>query len=220
MKRRPTLLAAISLTAIAALSLSACGSDDNPDGNDKIAGADVGDGRSTMEASTSPSPSQGIDRPSLSLPNDVKEVFEDWKIGDPIKDAVLTDAGHSMTAVNRAITDSEPDSPALSFYYEGTALVDAVKWVQTFVDHDATVTGTTRYYSPTVTLSGKKSAVATLCADESKIFNKFLKTNKVDRTTPSDNSYVYYLSRLNLNSAGVWVTTEIDSKRGSKQCTP
>ncbi|MFF3376105.1 hypothetical protein ACFYXF_24510 [Streptomyces sp. NPDC002680] len=57
----------------------------------------------------------------------------------------------------------------------------ALKEVQTFVDHDATITGAIRYYSPTVSLSGNKTAAVTLCADESKAFNKLLKMNKVDR---------------------------------------
>lgn len=220
MKRR-SLPVAAALAATTALLLTACGSkDEKSSDNDKIAGVDAGNGGGETKASASPSPPQDVNRPDLSLPGDMKEVFEDWTTGDATKDAALTDAGFSMTAVNRAITDSNPNAPAVSFYYEGTALVDAVKWVQSFVDHDATVTGSTRYFSPTVSLSGKKSAVVTLCADESKAFNKFLKTNKIDRNAPSDNSYVYYLSRLNLNSKGVWVTTEIVSKRGSQQCTP
>ncbi|WP_151476601.1 hypothetical protein [Streptomyces albicerus] len=42
MNRRPTLLAAIAPTAPAALSLSACGSDDGSEDKDKIVGADAG----------------------------------------------------------------------------------------------------------------------------------------------------------------------------------
>ncbi|MFF9484920.1 hypothetical protein [Streptomyces sp. NPDC014676] len=216
MKRRALPLATV-LAAAAALLLTACGSgSDKPKDDDQIAGADTGD----TKTSASPSASDSVDRPDLSLPSDVKEAFEGWKTGDEVKDAVLADAGRSMTAVNRAITDGEPDSAALEFYYEGEALVGAAKWVQTFVDHDATITGTTRYYSPTVSLSGKKTAAVTLCADESKAFNKFRKTGKVDRSAPSDDSYVYYLSRLKLNDMGVWVTTEAHSQRGSTKCTP
>ena len=42
MNRSPTVLAAAALTAVAALSLSACGGGDSSKGNDKIAGADTG----------------------------------------------------------------------------------------------------------------------------------------------------------------------------------
>ena len=220
MKRR-SLPVAAALTATAGLLLTACGSEDEKSSaNGKIAGVGAGNGGGETKASASPSPSQDVGRPDLSLPGDVKEVFEGWTTGDATKDAVLKDAGFSMTAVSRAITDSDTNSPALSFYYDGTALVDAAEWVQTFVDNDASITGAIRYYSPTVTPSGNKTAVVTHCADESEAFNKFLKTNKVDRSAPSDNSYVYYLSRLALNAKGVWVTTESVSKRGSKQCTP
>lgn len=150
----------------------------------------------------------------------MKEVFEGWKSGDATKDAVLADARHSMTAVTQAITEGDTESPPLAFYYTGKALAGSAKWVQTFVDHDATITGTTRYYAPTVDLSGKTTAAVTLCADESKAFNKFRKTNKVDRSAPSGDSYVYYVSRLEQNSEGIWVTSEVISKRGNEKCIP
>ncbi|AQS72008.1 hypothetical protein B1H29_15795 [Streptomyces pactum] len=214
MKRR-----SLPVVATAALLLTACGSGEGESSDtDKIAGADTGE--SSASAPASPSASADVSRPDLSLPDDVKEVFEDWETGDATKDAVLADAGHSMTAVTRAITDGETESPALSFYYKGEALAGAAKWVQTFVDHDATITGTTRYYAPTVDLSGKATAAVTLCADESKAFNKFRKTNKVDRSAPSDNSYVYYVSRLEQNSKGIWVTSKVISKRGNEKCIP
>ncbi|MXM62459.1 hypothetical protein GR925_03085 [Streptomyces sp. HUCO-GS316] len=216
MKRRP-LPTAAALIATAALLLTACGSEDKkPD--DEIAGA--GSDGSTASATASPSTSKDSNRPDLSLPGDVQEVFEGWKTGDEAKDAVIADAGRSMTAVNRAITGGDVNSPALAYYYKGKALAGSAKWVQTFVDHDATITGTTRYYSPTVSLSGKSKAAVTLCADESKAFNRFRKTKKVDRSAPSDDSYVYYVSRLEQNSKGVWVTSEVVSKRGSQKCLP
>ncbi|MFB6554476.1 hypothetical protein [Streptomyces sp. NPDC056405] len=218
MKRR-SLPVVATVAATAALLLTACGSGEGESSDtDKIAGADTGD--SSASVSPSPSPSVDVNRPDLSLPADVKEVFEDWNTGDAAKDAVLADAGRSMTAVTRAITEGDTKSPALSFYYEGEALAGAAKWVQTFVDHDATITGTTRYYAPTVDLSGKTTAAVTLCADESKAFNKFRKTKKVDRSAPSDNSYVYYVSRLEQNSKGIWVTSKVISKRGNEKCIP
>ncbi|MGI5197351.1 hypothetical protein ACQEVY_27600 [Streptomyces sp. CA-288835] len=218
MKRRPLPVAA-ALAASAALLLTACGNgDEKSSENDKIAGADTGG--STKSASPSASASDDIERPDLSLPDDVKEVFEGWKTGDAVQDAVLSDAGRSMTAVERAITDGDANSPALTFYYEGEALVGAAKWVQTFVDHNATISGTTRYYTPEVSLSGEKTAAVTMCADESKVFNKDRKTKKIDKSAPTDDSYVYYISRLELNSKKVWVTTEVASKRGSEKCTP
>ncbi|MFJ5776541.1 hypothetical protein [Streptomyces sp. NPDC093094] len=218
MKRR-TLPVAVALAASAALLLTACGGGENKsDPNDKIAG--VGGGDPTESGSVSASPTQDVSRPDLSLPGDVKEDFEGWKTGVAAKDAILSDAGRSMTAVNRAITDGDVNSPALTFYYKGEALAGAVQWVQTFIDHDATITGTTRYYSPTVDLSGKTTAAVTLCADESKVFNRFKKTNKVDRSAPTNTSYVYYISRLERNSEGVWVTSKVVSNRGSEKCIP
>ncbi|MFJ3495881.1 hypothetical protein ACIPPJ_20115 [Streptomyces sp. NPDC086091] len=218
MKRR-TLPVAVALAATTTLLLTACGGGGEAGVKDEIAGADRGN--SAPSASAPPNTSAGgTGRPDLTLPNDVKETFQGWKTGDKAKDAVLADAGRSMTAVNRAISDGDVNSPGLAYYFEGKALVGSVKWVQTFIDNDATVTGTTRYYAPSVTLSGDTSAAVALCADETKAFNKYRKTGKVDRDAPSDDSYVYFLSRLERNAKGVWVTTEVASKGGSAQCVP
>ena len=186
--RRQTLLAA-ALTAVAALSLSACGGgDDTSEGNDKIAGADTGGATS---ASPSKWPLRASDRPEIKLPSDLTMTFEDGKTGDPDKDAVLADSADRMRATNAAIAGTDPNLG---------------------------ITGTIRYYNRTVTLEGSETASLVFRADESKGCAKDLKTDKPKVTTPSDEDFILYNTRLEKSDDGIWQTTRIVSTAGAKQC--
>lgn len=219
MNRRPTLLAAIALTATAALTLSACGSDDSSKdkANDKIAGADTGKKKS---ASPSAPASAAAGRPKITLPSDLKLVFEPAKTGDAVKDAVLADNAERMRAVDAAITGTDPKGEALAFYNTGKAREAALAWVQQFKDADASLTGEARYYDRNVTLKNKTTALLSFCADESKGFSKDKKTGTADKTPVTKNSYVHYNTRLEKSSTGTWQTSQIISTRGAAQCQP
>ncbi|MEU4932752.1 hypothetical protein AB0G54_40740 [Streptomyces yokosukanensis] len=218
MNRRPTLLAAAALTAVAALSLSACGSgDDGSKSNDKIAGADTGD-QSSASASPSSSASTPSDRPDIKLPSDLTMTFEGEKTGDSVKDAVLADSAERMRAVNAAIAGTDPKEEGIDFYNSGKALEAAVTWVGKFKKASLGITGTFRYYDRIVTLDGSKTASVVFCADESKGYAKDLKTGKPKVTTPSDQDFILYNTRLEKSGDGVWQTTGIVSTAGAKQC--
>ncbi|MFB6843403.1 hypothetical protein ACFCXS_00815 [Streptomyces sp. NPDC056373] len=219
MTRRPTLLAALTLTAAAALTLSACGSDDSSKGkdNDKIAGADTGD-----KASASPSQSEAAPggRPAIAFPSDAKNVFQYEKTGDAAKDAVLKDSTLSVNSVDEAILKGSTDTKALGFYNVGKALESSVSYVQRYIDGSDTWVGETRYFNYKVTLTGEKKAYVTYCSDESKSFIKNRKTKKVDRSPADSDSYVLYNTSLTRNADGVWQTANIGSNRGNKACQP
>ncbi|MFF6916058.1 hypothetical protein [Streptomyces sp. NPDC012466] len=215
MNRRPTLLAALTLTAAAALTLSACGSDDSSKDKDKIAGVDAGGAKA---ASPSESASQAAGRPKIKLPSDLTMNFEGGKTGDAVKDAVLADNAERMRSVNAAIAGTDPKADAMNFYNTGRALEAAAVWVEKFKKANLGITGTIRYYDRTVTLAGNKTATVLFCADESKGYAKDLKTNKPKVTAPSDEDFILYNTRLEKNSDGVWRTTRIVSTAGAKQC--
>ncbi|MFE2052611.1 hypothetical protein ACFXAS_29510 [Streptomyces sp. NPDC059459] len=217
--RRPTLLAALTLTAAAALTLSACGSDDGPSGdNDKIAGADTGS--SAPPASPTASAASQTDRPEIELPSDVTYTFEWDKTGDPVKDAVLHDAEQRIKAVDMAIAKQNPLHEAYRFYSEGEAAAGSQKYIKDFVDHEARTTGLTRYYRESVNVKKDGTASIVYCEDQSKSFNKFLKTGKTDVTSVTKDSYVVYAGTLRKNKDGVWVTERLVSERGSSKCQP
>ncbi|MGP3951637.1 hypothetical protein [Streptomyces sp. 7N604] len=206
---------AAALAVAASMTLTACSDDAQSTDNDKIAGAES----SSESSSSSASPSDdGIDRPEINLPKDVKNIFEERQTGDTEKDAVLADNERRINSIDDAVLRADLKSPALSFYSADAALVSGYKWVKSFLDEGISFTGTTRYFDRSVTMSGKGAATVTYCADESQAFNKDRKTGKVDREAPSADSYVFYNTRLKKNATGVWQTTFVTSERGAKEC--
>ncbi|MEV8595893.1 hypothetical protein [Streptomyces sp. NPDC052012] len=219
MNRRPTLLAALALTATAALTLSACGSDDDSStkDSDKIAGADTG---SEKSSSPSPSASDSTGRPKITFPSDAKNVFEYEKTGDPAKDAALADSTLSVNSVDEAIFKGTTDTKALGFYNTEKALSGSITYVLGYIKKNHTWVGETRYFDYKVNLTGDSDAYVTYCSDESKSFIKEKKTGKVKNTPTTKDSYVLYNTKLKKNADGVWQTTDVASNRGSKACQP
>ncbi|CAL9473032.1 hypothetical protein [Streptomyces sp. NPDC057340] len=220
MNRRPTLLAALTLTVAAALTLSACGSDDSSgkgEGEDKIAGADTG---SETSAAPGPSETDTAGRPKISFPSDAKNVFEYEKTGNATKDAALADSTLSVNSVDEAIFEGSTDTKALGYYNIESALSDSITYVSGYIKKNHTWVGETRYFDYKVSLSGDLEAYVTYCSDESKSFIKDKKTGKVKDTPTTADSYVLYHAKLAKNTEGVWQTTDIASTRGSKECQP
>ncbi|MEV8242648.1 MULTISPECIES: hypothetical protein [Streptomyces] len=218
MRTRPTIAAA-ALTAAVTLLLSGCGGSDSEDsGKDEIAGADTG-----ASASASPLPSasaDGIDRPEIKLPSDVRNVFEGGSTGDPVKDAVLADNERMINSIDEAITVDAEEHPALKFYSKDNALIAAASYVQSFYEAGTTWTGSTRYYDREVTLSGENAATVTYCGDETKSYSKDRKTKEVKKTPGDADDYVSYSARVQKNTDGVWQTTNVVSERGAEKCQP
>ncbi|MFI9821679.1 hypothetical protein ACIHFC_14585 [Streptomyces sp. NPDC052013] len=218
MNRRPTLLAALALTATAALTLSACGSDDDSStkDSDKIAGADTGEG----SASPSTAPSESGDRPKLELPEDLSYTFDWPKTGDKDKDAILADSQQAIQAVDLAIVNQDALDKAYLYYYEGEAAAGTQKFIQNYVDHKASITGAYRFYAPQVALGKDGSASFTYCEDQGKAYVKYLKTNKIKKTDVTAKSYVIYHTSLRKNDKGVWEIQKVVSESGSPKCQP
>ncbi|MGW5864101.1 hypothetical protein ACWFRJ_18270 [Streptomyces sp. NPDC055239] len=215
---RPLRLATSALAVSAALLLSSCGSsDDGSKDSDKIAGADKGG----AEKSPSPSASaqEGAERPKIDLPSDLKYTFDWPKTGKKADDAILADGEQSIQAVDMAIAEQDPMNKAYRFYYEGEAAAQTQKFIKAYVDAKARTTGAYRYYNPEISGDGSTASLV-YCEDQSKAYDKYLKKDKVDKTPATKNSYVLYATKLQRNEAGVWVTTELNSTRGSAKCQP
>ncbi|MFF3406650.1 hypothetical protein ACFYW8_10610 [Streptomyces sp. NPDC002742] len=220
MNRRPTLLAAAALTAVAALSLSACGGGgDSSKGNDKIAGADTGND-SSAAASPTASVSDSAERPKIELPSDITYTFEWSKTGDADKDAVMSDSEQSIKAVDMAIANQNALDKGYLFYYEGEAAAGTQEFIQNYVDHKARTTGAYRFYDPVVTVDKDGTATLGYCEDQGKAFIKYLKSGEVKKTPVTKKSYVVYNTSLKKNKQGVWVIQKIISQSGSAKCLP
>ncbi|MFJ6083838.1 hypothetical protein ACIQI8_20795 [Streptomyces sp. NPDC092369] len=206
MTRRPALRPAITLTAVAALSLTACGTDDN----------------SAKESSASPTPSSSTtsDRPRIELPSDLSYTFEWSRTGDEDKDAVLADSEQSIKAVDLAIAHQNALDGAYLYYYEGEAAAATQEFIQAYVKAKARVTGAYRYYDASVDVSAKDNASLVYCEDQSKAYDMYLKPEKINKTSVTKNSYVLYTTQLRKNTKGVWVAEKLTSLRGSDKCQP
>lgn len=214
--------AGVALLVAASLTLTACGgdSDSGSDDKDEIKGAETSSkAPPTAKASPSPTPiDDGIDRPKITLPGDVKNVFEDSQTGDPKKDAVLADNAHGINAIDEAITSGDTKRPGLKFYLKDAGLLSALEYIQTYYDAGVTFTGTTRYYNRKVTFLKDGSALVNYCSDESKSNSVNKKTGEVKKNNPGPRNYGYYTERLEKNELGVWQSTKTISTDGGEKC--
>ncbi|MEU6286256.1 hypothetical protein [Streptomyces sp. NPDC046988] len=215
--RRVSVPASLVLTAVAALTLSSCGTGDGSDGNGKPAAADtVG----TPSASrTAPGPSR-IDRPQISAPADLSYAFEWPRTGDKEKDAVLADSEQSIRAVDLAIVNQDALDPAYLHYYEGEAAAGTEKFIQTYVDQEATITGSYRFYDPRLAVREDGTASFTYCEDQGRAYVKYLRDNRIRKTEVTAKSYVEYHTSLKRDTDGVWKIQGVSSKSGSAACQP
>ncbi|MFI6371311.1 hypothetical protein [Streptomyces sp. NPDC050546] len=209
-----------ALTASAALLLTACGSGGGDESSsDKIAGADSAD-----KPSASPSVSasaDGIDRPEIKLPSDMKLDFEGRQTGDAAKDAILADNERTVSTVWQAMASGDMKKSGIAFYYTDNAMVGIYEYVKGAIDEKTSWAGTLRYFDRQVTVfDDKKSAALTYCVDESKADLKNRETNKMQGTKTTPNSYVFYNLGLKKNEDGVWQTWDLTEDRGSQKCQP
>ncbi|MFD5538214.1 hypothetical protein ACFWIJ_10270 [Streptomyces sp. NPDC127079] len=221
MTRRSRLLTTAAAGATAALLLAGCGggSGDKSDSNGKIAGADTG-ASASASPSASASATESVGRPKVTLPAGDTLTFTPEEDSDPVKDAILKDNAEFVRALDAAIGAQNPRLPALEYYTEGEGAAAAQQWVKSFVDAGLTVTGTVRYYDRQVTVESNTKASLTYCGDESKGYNKVIKTGVVKKTKTTKNSYVVYGVRVEKNAKGVWELVKIASTRGADKCQP
>ncbi|MFE9390514.1 hypothetical protein [Streptomyces sp. NPDC006784] len=198
---RPTR-SAVPLAAVAAavaLLVSGCGGGDGGDGKSgKIDGAEDAGKKSPSAESSSPGEKDaaGDFRTSdIELPDDVKLVFDWDQPSDPDKAAALDGAADYMRAQMHAVAEQDPKDPVLA--KTTVPLGSAQEYVTAIVKGTSkkgySVTGEERYYKEHVgEVSNGDLAEVGFCVNQAKIFNKVVKTGKVIRNAPSDNSYLYF----------------------------
>ncbi|MEU6568202.1 hypothetical protein [Streptomyces parvulus] len=218
-RRRPARLAALTLTAAVALTLTACGGDGNSSHEtDKI--ADASTAGSAPAASPTTSEPSTVDRPEIELPSDLSYKFDWPSTGDEDEDAVLADSEQSIKAVDLAIVNQDALDEAYLTYYEGEAAASTQEFIQAYVRENARVTGSYRYYDAAVNMRAKDTASLVYCEDQSRAYDMYLKPKKVNKTPVTRNSYVLYNTQLAKNHNGIWVVEKMRSQRGSDRCQP
>jgi hypothetical protein len=192
---------------------------------------------STGAGSSSPSPaattattatsatSASVAAGDLSLPADVKLVFDIKPTGDALKDAAVQGWTDEMRALYKAILlgVSDPSSPLIADYTMGNGMNSIVTWINEFKKGNYGVTGTDRYYDirvlETSTAAGGQGAKITYCEDESKFFGTDKATGKTLLTpvTLKDYSRVTVTVTKNLKT-GTWLDGYYSATQGDQQC--
>jgi hypothetical protein len=184
--RRALTTTAAAFAATAALLLTACGGGGEDKSSDDIKGADSG----TRSPSASASGSAGADRPDVSVPKDLKLVFDFDQPSDAKHAAALADAENYIRALKHGIAKQDPNDPAYQFYSGAQAEQYAKSQIESWVKGGWTVTGTDRYYDEDIaTLSDGKGVLVSFCRNQAKFYGKEIKTEKVLRTKESLDSY-------------------------------
>ncbi|WP_282084969.1 hypothetical protein [Streptomyces tendae] len=219
MARSALTMTAATFAATAALLLSACGGEDSAP--DDIKGAETGKSSSSPSASTSGA--ADVDRPDVSLPEDLKLVFDFEKPSDADAAAALDDAANYIRALNHGITEQDVEDPAYGFYSAAGAARYAESQIQEYVDGGWTLTGEDRYYqaetSPVGDGEKATSILVTFCEDQSKAYGKEVKTGKVHRTEESLASYQKFsLLMAPQQDSPVWRAQQITVEGKAAEC--
>jgi hypothetical protein len=157
----------------------------------------------------------------VSVPKDLKLVFDFDKPSDAKQAAALSDAENYIRALKHGIAAQDPDDPAYRFYSVAQASQYAKSQIEAWVKGGYTVYGTDKYYDDEVAaMSNGKGVVVSFCRNQAKSYSKSIKTGKVHYTEENADSYQKF--RLLMvppsGDSEVWkaATTEVLGK--AKEC--
>ncbi|MEU0445486.1 hypothetical protein ACFWMH_12330 [Streptomyces tendae] len=217
MARSALTMTAATFAATAALLLTACGGEDSSP--DDIKGAETG--ASTSSPSASASGAADVKRPDVSLPEDLKLVFDFEKPSDTEQAAALEDAANYIRALDHGIAQQDPNDPAYQFYSTGGAEKYAKSQIEAWVKDGWTVTGDDRYFDASIDPVGEgKSVLVSFCRNQAKFYSKKVKTGKVNYTEENLDSYQKFSLLMSPSeaSAAVWQARQIEVQGRVKEC--
>jgi len=211
---RPMRITAMAgAAALIAMAVAGCGSSGNKGGD--ITGVQTGS--PTAAASPSPSASAPAGAPPIALPSDLTVEIQFKPSGDASKDAVSEALGYALKAYNEGMAKGDPQTPAVKYAYYSTGGAYMANIINQLVGRNQTITGTSRYYAPAVTVNDATHAVVNFCEDQTKGFAKDKATGKVLTTTPSLTDY--WAWNMGLEQVdGVWRVAHAEGTKGSQQC--
>ncbi|WP_146057120.1 MULTISPECIES: hypothetical protein [unclassified Streptomyces] len=223
MRRRisASVVAAVLATGLLA---TACGggddsADDAPPGVDADSSAspdpedEESDEGEAGSAEDDPS-DDGVERPEITLPDDVNNVFEEVDTDDPVELAVLADQERGINAVDEAVTSGDTKVPSLPFYLADSALLQSIDYIVDMHENNQSFGGKTRYYNRTIEMQSDTAAVTTYCVDPSEAYLVHLDSGEQD---PESGTY-YYMLRQQLADNNVWQTVTIETNEVGDRC--
>ncbi|BDD74059.1 MULTISPECIES: hypothetical protein [Streptomyces] len=219
MARSALTMTAATFAATAALLLTACGGDGDESSPDDIKGAGTGAGNPSSSASTPGT--ADANRPDVSLPEDLKLVFDFQRPSDADQAAALEDAANYIRALDHGIAQQDPNDPAYQFYSTGGAEKYAKSQIEAWVKDGWTVTGDDRYFNASIDPVGEgKSVLVSFCRNQAKFYSKKVKTGKVNYTEENLDSYQKFSLLMSPSeaSAAVWQARQIEVQGRVKEC--
>ncbi|MEU9645150.1 hypothetical protein [Streptomyces sp. NPDC048188] len=217
MARSALTMTAATFAATAALLLTACGGGDEDASPDDIKGAGTG----SSSPSASASGPVDADRPDVSLPAELKLVFDFERPSDADHAAALADAANYIRALDHGIAQQDPNDPAYRFYSTGGAEKYAKSQIEAWVKDGWTVTGDDRYFDADLEPVGKgKSVLVSFCRNQAKFYSKKVETGKVNYTEENLDSYQKFSLLMSPSeaSAEVWQARQIEVQGRVKEC--
>jgi hypothetical protein len=210
--RRALTTTAAACTVAATLLLTACGGGDDSSSGD-IKGAETG----ASGPSASASASSDSDRPDVSVPKDLKLVFDFDEPSDAKQAAALETATNYIRALKHGIVQQDPDDPAYQYYSTGGAARYAKQQIQAWVDGGWTPTGTDKYFDAETANVGSTGVLVTFCRNQATSYSKKIKTGKIHYTKESLDSYQKF-SILTRPLSGSWKAQQIEVQGRVEAC--
>ncbi|MEV6085595.1 hypothetical protein [Streptomyces parvulus] len=208
---------AAAFTATATLLMTACGGGDESSPED-IKGAGGGSPSASAPASGG---AADVKRPDVSVPPDLKLVFDFEKPSDADEAAALGDAANFIRAMDHGIAQQDPKDPAYQFYSTGGAQKYAKSQIEAWVKDGWTVTGEDRYFNADIEAVGQgDSTLVTFCRNQAKFYSKKVKTGKVSYTDENLDSYQKFSLLMSPSEASeaVWQARQIEVQGRVEEC--
>ncbi|MEU2399042.1 hypothetical protein ABZ767_30100 [Streptomyces pseudogriseolus] len=221
MKRR-TLPTAAAFAAATALLLTACGGgDDGSADSDQIEGAGQRSEQPSKSAEPAAPEQEKPDGVDVSLPADMKLVFDWDKPEDNNEAAAMDDAANYVRAIYHGIDKRTTDDAALVAYSKGQGLTYGQTQINARLEGGWTATGTRRHYQATTRSTPAGDAVeVAFCVDSTKFYSKEVKTGKVIKGTPSLTDFDHF--KIIMVKAptgdGLWQASEVYVEGKAAKC--
>lgn len=221
---RATTVLAATLAAAAAFTLTACGGSGGSDAIDGGSSSAPSTSASQTATTAPPTAPPVTEDPHLALPKDLKLVF-DWPVpSDHAQAAALGNAANFLRSIAHGIVHRNVNEPLVGQYSQvgSGAMKYAQQQIRQAVHGGWTLTGTDRYYHPTVRLgSAGNGATVGFCDFDGKEYGRDVKTHKlVGSTAVNDSSYVYFTIVMAKFPTGhdLWQAVSVDAKEKATQC--
>ncbi|MGW6026426.1 hypothetical protein [Streptomyces sp. NPDC055099] len=210
---RRSMPALAALAATTTLLLTACGGGGSEGSSDEIEGAGKG--------SSKPSASAPTDAPDVSVPKDLKLVFDFSRPSDPKQAKAVDNAENYIRALKHGIVQQDVNDPAYRYYSAAQAARYAKTQIKAWVDGGWVPTGTDRYFKSEATeLGGGKAVLVTFCRNQAKSFSKDIKGGKIHYGKESLDSYQKFSVLMSPPSGSdkIWKAQKTEVQGRVKEC--